>query len=73
MFQSYSLATQRSIVRYLMGSDSLTQEKKKLFCFEVTLKMPYLLANLAELLENAAQMAQSEEVAKDLITSLTTD
>jgi len=35
--------------------------------------MPYLLANLAELLENAAQMAQSEEVAKDLITSLTTD
>merc|ERR1711957_431760 len=61
VFQSYSLATQRSIVRYLMGSDSLTQEKKKLFCFEVTLKMPYLLANLAELLENVLNEQEKEK------------
>ena len=79
VFKSYPVASQRAIVRYLLGSRSLLQpssehaRKVTLFDSQVTLRRPYMLSALAELFEDASSMSKPNETAKDLLTSLTNE
>lgn len=72
VFSSYSYERQRRIVRMLLGiSPDGADNLFSVFEPGVTLKAPYQLLTLIELLVNSAIIMQAENVAKDLLTTLT--
>jgi len=72
LFCSYPYEMQRSITRLLLGLDPSGEfEFWNVFEQSITLKRPYQLFVLLEMLENSGRISQARDIAKDLLTHLT--
>ena len=72
IFSSYPYDAQRRIARLLIGLTSDGQnELFALFDAPVTLKSPYQLLVLSEVLENGDKISQVWEIVKDMLATLT--
>ena len=71
IFCNYPYDAQRRITRLLLG---LTADGKNelfaLFDSNVTLKSPYQLVVLSEVLENGENISQTKEIIKDMLETL---